>query len=208
VDANSSQFDYVEFRYSDGGLILGGKNQSVKHSIFTFNTLALDAGNVADAPSTVITNDVFYANEHALQINGGTPIDATCVFHNSAKPTEVNTFQAIEVTTDVSDTVTWSNTEVAYALTAGTFYVSSPAALTLASGVALKFGAGDGMSVESGATLTGAATATFTAYTDDSVKGNADGAAVTPTAAYWAGVYDAGTDTWLSGTNVLYAEQP
>jgi hypothetical protein len=54
VAANSSGFDYVEFRYSDEGIALSGANQSVRHSTFTSNNFALDATSVRTTCFTAI----------------------------------------------------------------------------------------------------------------------------------------------------------
>jgi hypothetical protein len=209
VDGSGSSFTYIDYRYSTDGLELRGTNQSVTYSTFVSNDVALDAAGVDDPTKTTIQNNTFYGNQEPLVIAGGIAIDATNVFHNPADATKKNSFQSIRVTSDISNSVTWSNTEVAYAFagTNATFDVTTSKVLTLAAGVAIKFGSGSSFSVAAGASIAGRDGATFTAYNDDTVLGDSDNTAnSTATAAYWRGIYDSDTGAWLTGANIKFAE--
>jgi hypothetical protein len=211
VDAGSSAFDYVDFRYSSDGLALQGKNQSVKHSTFTQNTIGLDAVSVDDPTKITVTNNTFYNNDHPVQITSGVAVDNTNVFHNPAKDSEKNKFQAIEVRDSFDYTVSYNNVEVPYAFpnTSARVYVNDNVKLTLASGVVLKFADDSGLWVEGAGTLEGAAGATFTSYSDDSVLGDSNGdGASSGTSGAWEGVYESDPDTWLVGANVRFAANP
>jgi hypothetical protein len=209
VDGNSSSFDYAEIRYATTALALTASSQSVAHTVFTNNDVALDADGVDNAGSTLIASNTFYANNTPIMIQGDIAVDSTNVFHDPSNVNTKNTLQAIAVNSDIANTVTWSNTEVAYAIpqTSSGFGVASNKTLTLASGVAVKFAAGVTFTVSTGATLASDSTNIFTSYKDDAVKGdsNGDGATTVVAADYWEGIYVSGTSSWLTGANVKFA---
>lgn len=207
VQGNSSSFDFVQVRYAALGINLDGSGQSVKHSTFTANKVGVDATGISSPTSTVITDNVLYGNERPIVTDANVAINATNVFNNPSVATQRNTFQAIEIVGSIDTSVTWSNTSVAYALKASgsTYYVQDPATLTLAAGVVVKLGTSSTLYVETGASINGLTTATFTSYRDDSLLGdsNGDGTATAPAVGDWDGVRDA--SDWFSGANILYS---
>lgn len=204
VSGNSSKFEYSELRYSSDGLGLDANSLSVKNSTFSMNASGLDASG-CDA-SLVITGNVFYSNTHPIYVDANIAVDSTNSFHAPSNAATVNKYQCIFIEGDINQAVAWTNTESAYCVN-GTLYVSSASALTLASGVVVKFAANSGANVQAGSSLVGSATAIFTSYKDDAHLGdsNGDGAVSTPAEGDWESIYVTDTDTVLSGANVLYS---
>jgi hypothetical protein len=210
VAGNQSTFSYCQFSYGNYGLQLSAKNLTVSNDIFYSNTTGLLASQ-GGYLGISITNNTFYANTNPVVVNSNYAVDSTNVFHYlAAGQTYTNTFQAIQVDGDINTTTTWSNIEVAYTFNGTGGEVDIDAALTLAPGVVVKFGQGDGVLLNPGSTLNGFATAIFTSLKDDSNLGDSNGdlTATTPGPGDWEGIADirtSGPTLYLDGPNVLYA---
>jgi RHS repeat-associated protein len=106
----------------------------------------------------------------------------------------------------ISTNTTWTLANSPYEVTSSVT-VSSPATLTIESGVVVKFHAGTNLTILDGATITANGTSvapiTFTSIKDDSVGGdlNGDGSATTPAPGNWDGIYIAG---YKDGLNVVH----
>jgi hypothetical protein len=198
-----NSFSYCKFEYATTGLDIGTDSPTLDHCSFAYSSLlGLDA---TEAPAAaMITNCRFYGNNKPVRIGGTVSFDATNLFESADGAVKGNTYNGIFMDgSDISATVSWSNTKVPYVVE-DWFYISASHSLNLGSGAILKFMAGMYVIIETGGTLAYDSTNIFTAYTDDAVIGdtNNDGGATLPVSGYWHGVISAGDD--LNTTNFKY----
>jgi len=224
-DQNGSQFMYCIFTYGgndnySGVLDLGSNYSKVEYCIFANNSTyvhgdvyygalaAQDAKN-----TTIITNNTFYNNTVPLSINGHLSIDNSNIFSNPDDATQTNTYNGIFVHGQdiISHSTTWQETELAYVIQYDGFEIWDTYSLTLGDNVVLKFMTDAMFDIQVGAELinhdgTGVY---FTSFKDDANKGdtNGDGAATTPSATEWKGVYNnLPTNYFYTWSNILYSK--
>ncbi len=230
--SSGSSLNYCKILYAGSGtagleqaLNMGdGENNSIKNSVIahtaggTNQTLA--ALNMAWCPlSCVAQNNTFFDNGHPVIIGISTNFDNSNVFHNPDNATETNACNGIFVdcvhAQDQAPGMTWSETEVAFVLggwSGNSWAMDAGKVLVLGDNVVIKFARyttpGFSLLMPDGETQlqnfngTGVA---FTAYNDDSLKGdtNGDGASV-GTAGYWEGIFTSGP-VWFSWANIHFA---
>jgi PKD repeat protein len=201
-----------------------GANNSIRNSVFAHNAGGTDskfaALNMSWCPiSSVAQGNTFFDNGHPVIIGTSTNFDDSNIFHNPANPAETNLCNGIFVdcvhTQDQAPAMTWSETEVAFVFggwSGNLWVMDAGKVLVLGDNVVLKFARyttpGFSILMPDGEVQlqnydgTGVA---FTAYTDDSRKGdtNGDGPSV-GTAGYWEGIFTAGP-SWYNWGNIYFA---
>jgi len=200
-----------------------GENNSIRNSVFAHNAGGTDskfaALNMSWCPiSCVAQGNTFFDNGHPVIIGISTNFDDSNIFHNPANPAETNLCNGIFV--DVvhstqAQTMTWSETEVAFVLggwtgNGWTFYANK--ILILGDNVVIKFAhytvPGFGILLVSGDMQIQNHNGTgvvFTSYEDDDYKGdtNGDGAS-SGTSGSWEGISYPGIN-WYSWPNIYFA---
>jgi hypothetical protein len=217
---NGSTFEWCQFFYGgagshDSSLELQYSAASVRNSVIAYGrgaiNAALDAINTKSG--TVITGNTFYGNQKPLYIEVSFSVDDSNQFHNPADASETNVENGIFVNNlyDVTSNVSWQETEVAFVISNNDFWVNSGYTLTLGNDVVLKFTQGAGLVLQDGESALvnhGGSGVWFTAYEDDTKKGNTDSAAVSPTAGSWIGIYDDRGSAYFAWPNISYAANP
>jgi hypothetical protein len=230
--SSGSSLNYCKILYAGSGtagleqaLNMGdGENNSIKQSVIAHTAGGVSqtfaALNMSSCPlSCVAQNNTFFDNGHPVIIGISTNFDDSNDFHNPADPTETNACNGIFVdcvhSQDQAPGMTWSETEVAFVLggwSGNSWAMDVGKVLVLGDNVVIKFARyttpgfsllmPDGEMQLQNFNGTGVA---FTAYTDDSLKGdtNGDGASV-GTAGYWEGIFTSGP-VWYSWANIHYA---
>jgi hypothetical protein len=232
--SSGNSLDYCEIFYAGSGSVdleralnMGdGANNSIKNSVIAHTAggvnqsfAALDMS--ACPQSCTAQGNTFFDNGHPVIIGISTDFDNSNVFHNPANPTQTNACNGIFVDVvhaqDQANLMTWSETEVAFVL--GGWSSNSWAMdggqgkkLVLGDNVVIKFARyttpGFSLLIPDGEiqiqNYNGNGVA-FTAYTDDSLKGdtNGDGPS-TGTTGYWEGIYTSGP-SWFSWANIHFA---
>lgn len=232
--SSGNSLNYCKILYAGSGttdleeaLNMGdGANNSIKNSVIAHTAGGINqisaALDMAYCPQSCVSqNNTFFDNGHPVIIGIASDFDNSNVFHNPDNPAQTNVCNGIFVdcvhSPGQADLMTWSATEVAYVL--GGWSGNSWAMdgglgkkLVLGNNVVIKFARyttpGFSLLMPDGDTQlqnhdgTGVA---FTAYTDDSLKGdtNGDGPS-TGSGGYWEGIYTTGP-VWFSWGNIFYA---
>ncbi|MEP7163861.1 MAG: hypothetical protein ABI741_04155 [Ferruginibacter sp.] len=171
--------------------------------------------------STVVQNNIFFDNGHPVLIGISNNFDNSNTFHNPDNMLQTNVCNGIFVdivhSQDQALQMTWSETEVAYVLGgwSGNSWVmdaNQGKILVLGNDVVLKFARytnpGFLLLIPDGTiqlqNYNGSGVA-FTAYTDDSLKGDTNGDGIsTGTPGYWEGLGTTGI-TWYNWGNIHFA---
>ena len=232
--SSGNSLDYCKIFYAGSGtagleqaLNMGdGENNSINNSVIAHTAGGVNqtfaALDMAWCPqSCTAQNNTFFDNGHPVIIGISTDFDNSNVFHDPDNPAQTNVCNGIFVDVvhapDQADLMTWSETEVAFVFggwsgNSWSMDGGQGKILVLGDNVVIKFARyttpGFSLLMPDGDIQlqnhdgTGVA---FTAYTDDSLKGdtNGDGASV-GTAGYWEGIYTAGP-IWFSWTNIHFA---
>lgn len=198
------------------------------NNAFTNSVIAHTAGGVnqtaaaldmARCPhSSIATGNTFFDNGHPVIIGVASDFDNSSLFHNPANPSETNLCNGIFV--DCADVTaanaTWSATEVAYVLggwSGNSWYMPTTVKRTLGDNVVLKFHRGPStvgfaFYIPSGVSQLvnySGPGVEFTAYEDDSRKGdtNGDGAS-NGVAGSWEGIETSGPN-WYGWSNIHFS---
>jgi hypothetical protein len=209
------------------GLNMGdGENNTIRNSVIAHTAggrnqihAALD---MAWCPqSCVCQNNIFFDNGHPVTIGISTDFDNSNVFHNPDNPLQTNVCNGIFVdcvhAQDQALLMTWSATEVAFV-----FGGWSGNSWSMDGGLGKKLVLGDNVVIKFARYTTpgfsllmpdgdiqlqnhdGSGVA-FTAYTDDSFKGDTNGDGPSSgTSGYWEGIYTAGP-IWFTWSNIYFA---
>ncbi len=229
VSGEGSVFEGCWFLYGganapySGVLSIGdGAASSVTNCVFANNAggtlddtraAALHIGNAT--AGTVITDNMFYGNTIPLVINGLVDLDDTNAFLVEDTDGELygNTYNGIFLDNTeytVTDSVTWSNTQVPYVVLQNTLSVADGGTLNLGDGVVVKLWQSR-IDVANLGTLNEGDDVTYTSLADDVYLGdtNADGSDTEPATGDWVGLNICKPlCEYATASNLLYAEYP
>jgi PKD repeat protein len=218
--AGSGSTDYEQALNMGDGADNSIKNSVIAHTAGGVNQLQ-GALNMSSCPQSCIAqNNTFFDNGHPVSIGISSDFDNSNAFHNPDNPSQTNVCNGIFVDCVHSvqaDLITWGETEVAFVLggfTGNSWYMDQSLGkkLVLGDNVVIKFARyttpGFSLYLPDGETQlqnhdgTGVA---FTAYTDDSLKGDTNGDGPSSgTDGYWEGIETSGP-IWFSWPNIFFA---
>jgi hypothetical protein len=218
TDGGTAAFNHCQFLYGGAGTyqitldLTTSNNVKVTNCMFAHNdggTLSGGYGALwtgSAKSGTVVTGNIFYANNVPLSISTAHSLDNTNIFHNPVNPLEKNTYNGIFMapggnsTNHVTGNITWSNTEVPYVINKDSVVIDIGATLTLADNVVVK---SFGHEVDVWGNLNQGVGNVFTSLYDDTVMGdtNGDGTANVPVVGNWTGIWfnsGAPAPTWVN----------
>ncbi len=232
--SSGSSLNYCKILYAGSGttdleqaLNMGdGADNSIKNSVIAHTAGGVNqiqgALNMSWCPQSCIAqNNTFFDNGHPVSIGIATNFDDSNIFHNPANPSQTNLCNGIFVdcvhSPGQADLMTWSETEVAFVLggfTGNSWYMEPNLGkkVVLGDNVVIKFARyttpGFSLYIPDGDIQLqnhGGTGVAFTAYTDDSLKGdtNGDGPSV-GTPGYWEGIETSGP-IWFTWGNIYFA---
>jgi len=230
INTNSysgSVFNYCDFYYGGTGsnsstLYIFDSKVTITNCTFAHNnggTNNFQDGCVLEGSyaiaGTVIKGNIFYDNLRPLAISPTIDIDNSNIFHDPSNNQTTNVYNGIYVysVNYITSNITWGETEVAFIIDGGDFYITSGASLTLFDNVAIKFTAGSTINLSDGISTIvnhNGNGVYFTSYKDDNVKGdtNGDGTNTLPADNDWIGIYDDTGATpypyYCTWNNILY----
>jgi PKD repeat protein len=193
-------------------------NSVIAHTAGGANQTAAALDMARCQHSCVATGNTFFDNGHPVIIGVASDFDNSSVFHNPVNPSETNLCNGIFVDcADITATdATWSATEVAFVFggwSGNSWYMPTTVKRTLGDNVVLKFHRGPSTTGFSFYIPVGISQLVnyngpgveFTAYEDDSRKGdtNGDGPS-TGTSGSWEGIETAGPN-WYGWSNIHFA---
>jgi hypothetical protein len=212
IDLNGtkgSQFRYCQFLYGGGGegastlALSAGAEATISHCSFSYNNGlangtyygALNAG--VAGRNTSIQYNTFFKNTVPLTIPATISLDRSNSFYNPCNLGQGNTYNGVFVnpTADITATVTWGETEVAYVINAidADLSILSQGQLILDNHVVVKFLPGGQLTLSRENSLVADfySSTAFTSFKDDSRKAdtNGDGGWSYASHGDWEGIY-------------------